>query len=58
MLSLTVRQVIQSGSSLVSGSVFSVIEAYDWMVLLCKIFQFHHVVWISWTLKISVVHSL
>jgi len=45
MLSLTVRQVIQSGSCLVSGSVISVIEAYEWMVLLCKIFDFHHVVW-------------
>ena len=44
-LSVTVRQVIQSGSSLVNGSIFSVIEAYDWMVLLCKIFDFHHVMW-------------
>jgi hypothetical protein len=44
MLSLTVRQVIQSGSCLVNGSVFSVIEVYEWMVLLCEIFDFHHVV--------------
>ena len=36
MLSLTVRQVIQSGSCLVNGSVFSVTEAYEWMLLLCK----------------------
>jgi hypothetical protein len=45
MLSLTVRQIIQSGSCLVNGSVFSVTEAYEWMVLLCKMFHFHHVVW-------------
>jgi hypothetical protein len=36
MLSLTVRQVIQSGSCLVNSSVFSVTEADEWMVLLCK----------------------
>jgi hypothetical protein len=45
MLSLTVRQVIQSGSCLVNGSIFSVIEPYEWVVLLCKMFDFHRVVW-------------
>jgi len=44
MLSLTVRQVIKSDSCLVNGSVFSVIEMYEWTVLLCKIFDFYYVV--------------
>ena len=54
MLSLTVRQVIQSGSCLVNGSVFSVTEAYE----CAKCFIFIMLCGVSWTPEISVVHSL
>jgi hypothetical protein len=35
----------------VNGSVFSVIEAYESIVLLCKIFDFHHAVWFVFDTK-------